>query len=93
MHGELRAPLGDVVSVEVLENAHDAADQGMKTGMRLPGLAEVGTVYAEGKRIFAAVHRSTPRGVRVELRDGSFDEWLVGFDDPESLVAQIQKSL
>ncbi len=93
MHEELRVPLTEVVLAEILEDAHGAADQGLKTGMRIPGVAEVGTVHTEGKRIFVAVHRSTPRGVRVELQNGSFDEWIVGCADPESLVEQIQQSL
>jgi hypothetical protein len=93
MHSELRVPLVDVVSVEVLDDAHGAADQGLKTGMRIPGIAEVGTVHSDGKRFFVAVHRTTPRGVRVELRNGSFDEWIIGIVDPESLTAEIKKSL
>jgi hypothetical protein len=93
IHGELRAPLVDVTSVEILDDAHDAADHGLKTGTRIPGVIEVGTVHSDGKRIFTAVHRSTPRGVRVVLQNGSFDEWIVGCEDPESVAAQIKSSL
>jgi len=92
IHGDLRAPLTDVLSVEILDDAHDAADHGMKSGTRIPGVLEVATVHTDGKRLFAAVHRRTPRGVRVILQNGSFDEWIVGCEDPESVVAEISKA-
>jgi hypothetical protein len=37
IHGDLRAPLTDVLSVEILDDAHDAADHGMKSDTRIPG--------------------------------------------------------
>jgi hypothetical protein len=92
IHGDLRVALSDVLSVEILDDAHDAADHGMKTGTRIPGVIEVGTVHSDGKRLFTAVHRSTPRGVRVVLEGAAYDEWIVGCDDPESVAAEIAKA-
>ena len=89
VHGDLRAPLSAVRSVEIIENAHEPADHGFKVGMRLPGVAEVAIVHAGGQKIFAAVHHDTPRGVRVRLQDTSYDEWIVGCADPEAVAAAL----
>jgi hypothetical protein len=88
VHGDLRVPLSAVRGVEVLQDAHEPADHGIKLGTRIPGMIEVGTVRGDGRNIFAAVLPDTPRGVRIVL-DGSFyHEWIVGCADPES-VAQV----
>ena len=58
-------------AIEVLEDAHEPADHGFKVGERLPGVSEVATVRSEGRKIFAAVHHDTPRGVRVSFEGGS----------------------
>lgn len=90
-HGDLRAPLASITAIEVLDDAHGAADRiGFKVGTRIPGVIEVATVQGLNRRMFAAVHRDTPRGIRVEFEDGSFDEWIVGCADPETLVAQLR---
>lgn len=89
VHGDLRAPLSSVRSVEVLDDAHGPVDHGFKIGERVPGMVEVGTVLSSGEKIFAAVHHNTPRGVRVVLDGSSYAEWVVGCADPESVVAQL----
>ena len=78
-----------VQSIEVLEDAHDAADHGFKVGERLPGHSEVAVVYFDGRKIFAAVHHGTPRGLRIAFTGESYDEWIVGSTDPESLKSLI----
>lgn len=90
VHGELRVPLSAVRGVEVLDDAHEPADHGFKVGERLPGIVEVGTVRTGGQKIFAAVHRDTPRGVRVLLEGVSYDEWIVGCADPEAVKNRIR---
>ncbi|HUZ21532.1 MAG TPA: hypothetical protein VMU75_13255 [Acidimicrobiales bacterium] len=89
VRGDLQVPLSAVRGVEVLEDAHEPADHGFKTGMRLSGVAEVATVRGGGRRIFAAVHRDTPRGVRILLEGASHDEWIVGCADPEAVKGRI----
>ncbi|MGH9170497.1 MAG: hypothetical protein ACRD0Z_06455 [Acidimicrobiales bacterium] len=91
VHGDLRAPLSAMLGAEVVDDAHEAADHGFKVGTRVPGVAEVATVRTEGKKIFVAVHRDTPRGVRVLFEGVSFDEWIVGCADPEAVVAGLPK--
>ncbi len=91
VHGDLRVPMSAVSGVEILEDAHGPADLGIKVGTRIPGVVEVGTVHAEGRKIFAVVHRSTPRGLRITLSGSSYDEWIVGCADPESVAAMLPR--
>lgn len=87
-HGDLRVPLASVTAVEVVDDAHRAADVlGVKAGTRIAGVIEVATVRAAGKKLFVAVHRDTPRGVRVSLAGAGQDEWIVGCADPEAVAA------
>jgi hypothetical protein len=91
VHGDLRAPLSAVRGVEIIENAHKPADHGFKIGMRVPGVAEVAIVRGGGRKIFAAVHHDTPRGVRVLLEGTSYDEWIVGCANPEAVAAGLPR--
>jgi hypothetical protein len=89
VHGDLRAPLSAVRGVEVLDDAHGPVGihAGIKIGTRIPGVVEVGTVQGATRRLFAAVHHDTPRGLRIRLEGGDYDEWIVGCADPETVVA------
>lgn len=91
VHGDLRVPLSSVRAVEVLDDAHGPVGirAGIKIGTRIPGVIEVGTIQGRRKRLFAAVHHDTPRGVRVRLEGSSYDEWIVGCADPEAVAARI----
>jgi hypothetical protein len=89
VHGDLRVPLSAVRGVEILDNAHAPADHGIKIGTRLPGVIEVGTVIADGHKIFAAVHRDTPMGLRVLIDGASYDQWIVGCADPQAVAASL----
>jgi uncharacterized protein len=89
VHGDLRAPLSAVRAIEVLDDAHApvGVHAGIKIGTRIPGVVEVGTVQGRTKRLFAAVHRDTPRGLRIRLEGTAYDEWIVGCADPEAVAA------
>lgn len=91
VHGDLRAPRSAVASVEVLEDAHEPADHGLKVGERLPGYSEVAVVRTHGARLFAVVHHETPRGVRINFAGTDYDAWIVGSADPESLKTRIEQ--
>jgi len=92
VHGDLRVPLTAVTAVDVLDDAHGAADVvGVKVGTRMAGVIEVGTVRAPGRKLFVAVHRDTPRGVRVSLTGADQDEWVVGCADPEAVAAMLAR--
>ncbi len=90
LHGDLRVPLSAVRDIEVLDDAHRAADLlGLRVGTRIPRVIEVASVQGVGRRVFAAVHHSTPRGLRVLLDGAGYDEWVVGCADPEAVAAQL----
>jgi hypothetical protein len=91
VHGDLRVPQSAIRGVEVLDDAHSWTDigTGFKVGMRVPCVASVATVRGHGEKVFVAVHRDTPRGVRVRLADARWDEWIVGCPDPEAVVAAV----
>lgn len=76
VHGDLRAPLSAIRGVEVLNDAHGPAGirAGVKIGTRIPGVIEVGVAQGRTRRLFAAVHHNTPRGLRVLLDGTPFDE-------------------
>lgn len=90
-HGDLRVPLSAVRGVEVLDDAHTPAGvhAGIKIGARIPGMLEVGTIQGRTKRLFAAVHHDTPRGLRIRLEGTSYDEWIVGCTDPEAVATKL----
>jgi hypothetical protein len=89
-HGDLRAPLAAVSSVQVVEDAHEPADFGFKLiGGRLPGTFEIGTFASHGRRIFAAVHHDTPRGLLIGFQGARYDAWVVGCSDPEAVQRSI----
>ena len=93
IHGDLRAPLTAITGVEVLDDAHGAADiVGLRAGTRIPRVIEVASVHGVRRTFFAAVHHDTPRGVRVSLRDQPYDEWIVGCADPEAVAASIPRA-
>jgi hypothetical protein len=51
-------------------------------------LTDVAELRIEGgERLFAAVHRDTPRGLRVRFDGTGYDEWIVGCADPETVAA------
>jgi hypothetical protein len=89
VHGDLRAPLSAVRGIEVLDDAHSpvGVKAGFKIGTRIPGVIEVGVIQGHTKRLFAAVHHNTPRGLRVRLEGTAYDEWIVGCADPEAVAA------
>jgi hypothetical protein len=88
-HGNLRAPLTAIRGVEILEDAHSPADRGIKVGARIPGYIEVGTIHADGHKIFAVVHKDTPRGLLIWLEGMSHDQWIIGCPDPETLASSL----
>jgi hypothetical protein len=93
VHGDLRAPLAAVRSVDILDDAHRPADRGFKVGERLPGHSVVAVVRAGGQKLFAAVHHDTPRGVRVNFEGLDYDAWIVGSVDPEGVAARVHEWL
>ena len=90
VHGDLRVPLSAVRTIEVLDDAHEPADHGLKFGTRIFGVTEVGTFRGRGKKLFAAVHHDTPRGIRIDFDGTDYYTWIVGCSDPEATKARIE---
>jgi len=91
LHGDLHVALSAVQRAEVLEDAHEMTriKTGYKVGMRVPGVASVAIVRGAEGKIFVAIHRDTPRGVRIVLDGNSYDEWIVGTPNPEAMIARL----
>jgi hypothetical protein len=89
-HGSLKVPLAAVRKWQILDDAHEPADHGFKVGERIPGVSEIGRIYSDGKKMFAAVSHDTPRGLRIEFDGEHFSEWIVGCSDPEAVVRELQ---
>jgi hypothetical protein len=66
---------------------------GFKVGMRIPGRASVAVVCRAGRKMFVAVHHDTPRAVRARLDGNSYDEWIVGTTNPESVIANLNLNI
>lgn len=89
VHSDLRASLASLRSVEVLDDALGAVRGCRMPGTSIPGVVAVGTFVEKGTRIFAVVHHATTRGVRLRFDGSTYDEWIVGLDDPDDVVATL----
>jgi hypothetical protein len=90
VHGDIRVPISSVRGVEVVDDAVHAVNAFRKSmGTAWPGRFVIGTFRSQGNKIFAVVHHSTPRGVRVRLEGDNFDELLVGCADPEAVAGRL----
>lgn len=91
VHGDLRVPLSEVQKVDVIDDALEMTrvKTGFKVGMRAPGYASVATVRRPGYKAFVAIHHDTPKAIRVTLTGVSFNEWIVGSVDPQSVIASL----
>lgn len=93
VHGDIHVPYSSVKSVEVTDDAMSAVPVIKAPGARVPGYMAVGTFYSglgEGRtKTFAAVHHTAPRGVIVRLEGASFDELVIGCEDPEAVASAI----
>jgi hypothetical protein len=84
-HGDIRVPFSSVRSVEVVDDAVHAVPGLKLIGSGWPGRFAIGT-YSGGShetKTFAVVHHDHPRGLRVQLEGGRFDQIIVSIEDPE----------
>lgn len=88
-HDDIRVPVTAVVSAKTVDDPFLAVGSFKVTGSLVPGMLAVGSFRSDDGTIFAAVHRHTPRALKVVLRDGPFDVLLVGVEDPETALAQL----
>ena len=93
VHGDLRAPAQAVASVEVLDDVLVAVHGLRAPGTGIPGMTAVGTFRGGDGRTFAVVHHGEHRGVVVHLDGQSYDQWVVGCDDPEGVATAIHGAI
>ncbi len=92
VHGDLHVPTSEVQKLEIISDAAEMTRirTGFKVGMRVPGYATVATVRRPGYKAFVAVHHDTPKAIRVTLKGDSYNEWVVGVADPDSVLASLK---
>jgi hypothetical protein len=91
VHGDLRFPLTSITSVEVLEDAIYEV-HGWRVGTGIPGVVDVGTFTSPDAKTFAVVHHNTPRGIRVCMQGTTFDQLIVGCQNPEDVATKLNHS-
>jgi hypothetical protein len=90
IHGNLRIPASSVQRVEVRDDILGAVRGSRAPGTGFPGVVAIGTYRRHGgRKSFAVVHHNTRRGVRVALRDGDFEELIVGCAEPEAVAESL----
>jgi len=91
IHGDLHVHLTEVQKAEIIDDALEMTriKTGFKVGMRAPGYASVAVIRRPGHKAFVAVHHDTPKAIRVTLANDSYNEWVVGVADPESVLANL----
>ncbi len=89
VHGDIRVPIMSVQSVEILDDVIHAVHGMRSPGTGIPGVLAIGTFRSSSETIFAVVHHQNKRGVKVRLTGEHFDAFIVGSDNPESLMASL----
>ena len=83
-------PLAAVSSARVVRPARDAIRGIRAPGAGWPGVIALGHWRARGRHDFVAVY-GHHAGVVVELAGQRFDRLVVSVDDPEAVVAAIER--
>ena len=92
VHGPVRVPLSSVREVEVVDRPLELI-QGIKLpGTGIPGRTAVGTWVSPDGRTFAVEHHAS-RGVVVHLEDQTYQELIVGCDQPEEVADRVRSAV
>src|SRR5579875_1833569 len=90
VHGDIRVPLSSITGIDVVDDVIHAVYGIKLPGTRWPGKIAVGTFISfSGTRTFAVIHHDQPRGLIVRLNNATYDEIIVGSDDPEAMKARV----
>jgi hypothetical protein len=85
--GDLRVPRSAVRSAEVVDDALAAA-HGLRVGLGVPGHRKLGTWHSRSGKEFVDVRQGQP-AVRIHLTGDKFDSLLLGVDDPQAILADL----
>lgn len=92
VHGDIRIPLSAVRDVEVVDRPLDVIHGLKMPGTGIPGTTAVGTWISSDGQTFAAEHHAS-RGIVVHLEGQSYQQLIVGSDDPEALAERLQSAI
>ncbi|MGH7691151.1 MAG: hypothetical protein ACRENY_08800 [Candidatus Dormibacteria bacterium] len=88
-HGNLHFPLSAVAAVEVVDQPLSRLQGYKLVGAGIPGSTAVGIWVGPSGRTFAVEHHAS-RGIVIQLSGQSYQELLIGSDDPEALAELIR---
>jgi hypothetical protein len=92
IHGDLHVPLSSVRDVEVVERSLDLI-QGFKLpGTGIPGMTAVGIWVSPDGKTIAGEHPAS-RGTVVHLEGQSYQQLVVGSDNPEALAESVRTAM
>lgn len=91
VHGDVRVPLTSVRQVEVVDRPLDLIHGVKLPGTGIPGRTAVGTWVSPDGRTFAVEHHAS-RGVVVDLEGQTYQQLIVGCDQPEEVAEQLRSA-
>jgi hypothetical protein len=91
VHGDLRVPLTSVRQVEVADRPLDLIHGLKLPGTGIPGSTAVGTWVSPDGRTFAVEHHAS-RGVVVHLEGQTYQQLIVGCDQPEEVAERVRSA-
>lgn len=92
VHGDIRLPLSAVHGVEVVDRPLDLIHGLKMPGTGIPGMTAVGTWISPDGKTFAAEHHAN-RGIVVHLEGQTYQQLIVGSDDPEAVAERLQSAI
>ncbi|MFZ0995512.1 MAG: hypothetical protein WAO09_05990 [Candidatus Dormiibacterota bacterium] len=92
VHGDVRVPLSSVRDVEVVDQPLDLIHGVKLPGTGIPGRTAVGTWISPDGRTFAVEHHAS-RGVVLRLEGQTYQQLIVGCDQPEDVAASLRAAI
>lgn len=92
VHGDIRVPLSAVRDVEVVDRPLDLIHGLKGAGTGIPGTTKVGSWISSDGKTFAVEHHAS-RGLVIHLDDQSYQQLVIGSDDPEALAERVRSAL
>ena len=93
IHGDLTIPLPAITKVEILDNPFSHLRGIRVIGTSIPKVVAVGTWVGVGHKSFVALH-GHQNALQISLDEQSYDELIIGTDDPEAtslIISQARK--
>ena len=89
----LEVPLTNIVGAEIDPEIARAQWRGFESsGLQVPQIGAVSSVYKDGGRVFWNVHHPE-KTVVIQLRDEKYTQLVIEVKEPAAMVATIQKAI